>query len=175
MTKFDSILQSAPKLQPYLIDANHIDIKIVEGDVTMREFLAGMFSYNPGWLQFLYRVRGAFVRLLGMKQDGIPEFPELRPEDVCMIPGENMVFFTVDTASEEFWLASIVDTHLTANLGVVREAGENGRSRFHVITIVHYRKWTGVVYFNVIRPFHHLVVAQMAKTAVNNAKTENLA
>ncbi|MGE6761631.1 DUF2867 domain-containing protein [Corallococcus interemptor] len=27
----------------------------------------------------------------------------------------------------------------------------------------HYRNWAGPVYFNVIRPFHHLVVARMAR------------
>lgn len=86
-----------------------------------------------------------------------------------------MAFFTVEMASERVWVAGIVDTHLNADLGIVREAGENGRSRIHVITIVHYNKWTGVVYFNVIRPFHHLVVAQMAKSGVNYVKPETLA
>jgi hypothetical protein len=36
-------------------------------------------------------------------------------------------------------------------------------NRFLVVTIVHYRHWTGPVYFNVIRPFHHIVVWQMMK------------
>jgi hypothetical protein len=174
MTKLDTLLKSVPELQPYLPNADHIDIKTVEGNVTMREFLAGMFSYYPGWLKFLYGVRGGFVRLLGMKQEGIPEFHELRPEEVCMTPGKDMAFFTVKMASERVWVAGIVDTHLNADLGIVREAGENGRFRFHIITIVHYNKWTGVVYFNVIRPFHHLVVAQMAKSGVNYTKSGTL-
>jgi hypothetical protein len=166
MATIDTLLKSVPTLQPYARNANHVDVYTVTGQATMREFLAGAFSYEPGWLKFLYHVRGGFVRLLGMKQDGIPEFPELRPEDVSMTPGEKMVFFTVEIASEDFWLASIKDTHLKANLGVVSEAVDNGNRRFHFITIVHYLHWTGVVYFNVIRPFHYLVVAQMAKAAV---------
>ena len=174
MTKLDTLLQSAPELQPYVLDADHIDVKTVEGQATMREFLAGMFSYCPGWLKFLYGVRWGFVRLFGMKQEGIPESHEYRPEDVCMTPGEAMAFFTVEMASERVWLAGIVDTHLSANVGIVREALENGRFRFHIITIVHYNKWTGVVYFNVIRPFHHLVVAQMAKSGVNYTKSGTL-
>ncbi len=36
-------------------------------------------------------------------------------------------------------------------------------NRFYVITTVFYKHWTGPVYFNYIRPFHHLVVSQMAK------------
>ena len=167
MTKINSALKTVPELQPYLLNADHIDVKTVEGTVTLPEFLAGMFSYYPGWLKFLYGVRGGFVRLLGMKQEGLPEFPALQPEDVCMTPGENMAFFTVAGASEHFWLAGLVDTHLTAYLGIVKESVGNGRFCFHVITIVHFTKWTGVVYFNVIRPFHHLVVAQMAKSVIN--------
>ncbi|MCP4630164.1 MAG: DUF2867 domain-containing protein [bacterium] len=33
-------------------------------------------------------------------------------------------------------------------------------NRFYVITVVHYKHWTGPVYFNLIRPFHHLVVSR---------------
>lgn len=169
MTINDPIIQAVPALQPYLADADHIDVKIVESDATLREFLAGMFSYDPSWLKFLYRVRWGFVRLLGMKQEGIPQAVPLRREDISMTPGEKAAFFTIDAAVEdEFWLAGATESHLTAYLGVVREAGEKeNQSRFHVVTIVHYHKWTGPVYFNVIRPFHHLVVAQMAQAGAD--------
>jgi len=30
---------------------------------------------------------------------------------------------------------------------------------------VHYRSWAGPVYFNTIRPFHHIVVGSMMKHA----------
>jgi len=167
MTNTNTIVQTTPELQPFLPNADHVDVITAIGDVTMREFLAGTFSYNPGWLTFLYRVRGKFVRLLGMKQEGVPQFPEVRPEEVCMTPGENMAFFTVKTASEQVWIAGIEDTHLSAELSVVKEAGENGRFRFHIVTIVHYHNWSGILYFNVIRPFHHLVVAKMAQAGAN--------
>ena len=178
MTTNDPIIQAVAALQPYLADADHIDVKIVESDATLREFLAGMFSYYPSWLKFLYRVRWGFVRVLGMKQEGIPPALQLRPEDVSLTPGENAAFFTIDAAVEdEFYLASASESHLTAYLGVVREdAGDKlhhfdklseRHSRFHVVTIVHYHKWTGPVYFNIIRPFHHVVVAQMAQSGAD--------
>jgi hypothetical protein len=37
-------------------------------------------------------------------------------------------------------------------------------ARFRVVTIVHYRHWTGRLYFNLIRPFHHWVVTGMARS-----------
>jgi hypothetical protein len=38
-----------------------------------------------------------------------------------------------------------------------------GMLSYYPITIVFYKHWTGPVYFNLIRPFHHLVVARMAR------------
>jgi len=42
----------------------------------------------------------------------------------------------------------------------------DGRKRFHIGTAVHYHNWAGPVYFNVIRPFHHIVVSQMMKAGI---------
>jgi len=131
-----------------------------------------MFSYYPGWVQHLYRIRWGFVRLLGMKQEGIPQLMQMQAEDVPLTPGEKAAFFTVKMAADgRYWVAGITESHLTAYLGVVVEPLPVG-SRFHVLTIVHYRKWTGPLYFNVIRPFHHLVVGKMAKAGA--AATEML-
>ena len=41
-------------------------------------------------------------------------------------------------------------------------------NRYYVVTAVNYKHWTGPVYFNLIRPFHHLVVSRMAKHGVTN-------
>ena len=65
----------------------------------------------------------------------------------------------------------MTDTHLTAALVVVAHPLNFGRRRFEVITVVHYHRWTGPVYFNVIRPFHHLVVGSMIHAGVQGAGT----
>ena len=123
-----------------------------------------------GWIKNLYRIRWGFVRLLGMKQEGIPQSSHMRmqPSDVPMRAGEDATFFTVEMAEDgRFWIASTTESHLTAYLGVVVEPLAQG-NRFHVLTIVHYHNWTGPVYFNVIRPFHHIVVGKMAQAGVAN-------
>ena len=168
--KQPDLFNNVPGLAELLSEANHVDVKTVEGDCSLREFIAGMFSYYPGWIKNLYRIRWGFVRLLGMKQEGIPQPDHMRmqPKDVPMASGENATFFTVEMAEDgRFWFASATESHLTAYLGIVVEPLAQG-NRFHVLTIVHYHNWTGPVYFNVIRPFHHLVVGKMANAGVTN-------
>jgi hypothetical protein len=55
-----------PEIIPYLKDADHVDVKTVEGTVTLREFAAAMLSYQPAWMTSLYVIRAGFVRALGL-------------------------------------------------------------------------------------------------------------
>ncbi|MGI8586513.1 MAG: DUF2867 domain-containing protein [Chloroflexia bacterium] len=159
-------IEEVPALRRLAQGADHLDVKTVDGKVSLREFIAGMLDYEPGWLKFLYLVRGRFVRLLGMRQSGVPVALRLRPAEVPMTPGAPAGFFTVLAALEgEYWLGSAADKHLDATLGIVVERLGGTQHRFYVVTIVHYKNWAGPVYFNVIRPFHHLVVGAMARAA----------
>lgn len=154
------------ELGPLLQGADHYDCKTIDSAVTMRQFLAGLVNYNPAWMRFLFRVRWAFVRVLGMKQEGIPGSLGLQAADVPFTPGEQVGFFVVTAAEEDrYWAANAAERHLSAYLVVVAQPLPGDRRRYHVATIVHYRHWTGPVYFNVIRPFHHIVVDAMMRYA----------
>ncbi|NWF70294.1 MAG: DUF2867 domain-containing protein [Chloroflexi bacterium] len=158
------------QLADTLKSAHYVDVKIVEGAGTLREFVARLLAYQPAWLTFLYRVRGLLARLLRLEERGVPPAPQFSPATVPMQPGEKAAFFTVTRADgERYWLAEAQDRHLDAALGVVAEPEVNGRRRFHVITIVHYHNWRGPLYFNLIRPFHHLVVGSMARAAAHSS------
>ena len=162
------MLQS-PAFAPFLQNADHIDVKTIEGSVSLRQFLAGMIGYQPGWVTFLYGIRKVFVRLLGMRQQGMPRPLRLTPETVPMQAGQKLSFFTTQLAKEdEYWLGEVDDSHLRASLGVIVEPLSETQRRFHVVTIVHYHNWAGPVYFNIIRPFHHLVVGGMAKAGIGD-------
>ena len=153
-------------LETYYKDADFIDIKILQGNTTLRQFIASMLSYYPWWIVQLYRIRKLLVGILGLAKHEAPhELPNLRPEDVSFTSGENVTFFTVRNAREDqLWMSETPDDkHLKAYFGVIREPLDNSVNRFHVITTVFYKHWTGPVYFNLIRPFHHLVVSRMAK------------
>jgi hypothetical protein len=165
-------LKKYPQIVPLFKGADHVDVKIVAGDMSMRQFIAAMLSYYPRWILFLYYVRAVFVRLLGMRQPGKPvELPRLKPEDISMTPGDHATFFTVRLArEEEYWIAETPeDKHLQAYFGIIVEPVADNLNRFHVVTIVHYKHWTGPVYFNTIRPFHHLVVRSMARAGVSTS------
>lgn len=168
------IIRTLNAVQPYLQQVDHYDCKTIEGDVTLRQFLAGAFNYYPAWIKALYRIRAVFVRLLGMRQDEMPGSMELWAEDVPFVRGEYATFFKVEDAAEnQYWIASASDSHLKAYLAVAVEPLENGNNRFHLATIVQYNNWAGPIYFNVIRPFHHIVVRAMMRAGINYRNTLN--
>lgn len=161
-----SYLHEIKVVRNLLDNDDHFDVKTIEGEVTLREFIVGMLGYYPTWIKALYAIRWGFVRLLGMKQDNM-EIPQLSPQTLPFKKGEMATFFQVFDAEENaYWIATASDKHLDAYIVVAQETLSNGRSRFHVGTIVHYKNWAGPVYFNVIRPFHHIVVSSMMKAGV---------
>jgi hypothetical protein len=147
-----------PQISELLARADHVDVKTADSTVSLREFVAAMMAYEPGWMRFLFGLRKRLVRLIGLRQEGMPTAPHWTPEEVPMQPGQRASFFTVRKAVDgEVWAVEVEERHLRAQLCVVAE-----RERYRVVTIVHYKHWTGRLYFNVIRPFHHIVVRGMA-------------
>ena len=165
--------EKIPEMAPLFEGSNHVDLKCVEGNTSLRQFVASMLSYYPWWVVLLYRIRVVLVKILGLVEHEAPEvLPKLQAEDVSFVAGDTVTFFTVHLAKEEqFWIGETPeDKHLKAYFGVVVEPLAEKRRRFHVTTIVHYKHWTGPVYFNLIRPFHHLVVSRMARAGVRPDK-----
>lgn len=157
-------LKTIPELARLLKGADHLDVKTVRSQKSLREFLAAMFNYQPGWVSFLFGMRKFLAGLLGLRQNGIPRRATLRPENISFRPGAKLSFFKVEQGQEDsFIVAGIDDSHLWAGLVVAVEPGDGPSHLYHVATIVKYHRWTGPVYFNLIRPFHHLVVGGMAR------------
>ncbi len=162
-----SFIHQYPPLQSLLAAADYMDMKYVDvkhptSEAALREFVAGFLSYYPEWIKMLYRVRWGFVRLLGMRQAGIPSALILHASDIPMEAGAKLSFFTVTDAAEgRHWIANVRESHLTASFAAVVEPLGEEISRIHGLTVVQYNSWAGPLYFNVIRPFHHLVVARM--------------
>ena len=162
-------IQKYKELEVYFKNVDHVDVKTIEGDTSLRSFISGMLSYYPWWILVLYRIREFVVKLLGLVKHEKPEvLPAIMPENLPFEPGKNASFFIVRKAQENtYWVSETPpDKHLTAIFGVVTENLSNGLTKFHVFTSVTYIHWTGSIYFNLIRPFHHLVVSRMMKAGV---------
>ncbi len=162
-------IKNHSKLDIYFKNADYSDIKTIEGEVSLRHFISAMLSYYPWWIVFLYKIREFLVSILGLVKHEKPDvLPSLKPEDISLDSGEQASFFIVKAAKENFYWVSETseDKHLKAYFGVVAEEVSDSLTRFHVFTSVKYIHWTGPVYFNLIRPFHHIVVARMMKNGV---------
>jgi len=169
-------LRQFKEWQHYFEGADFTDIKTIESRNDLRTFIAAMLSYYPWWIVMLYRIRALVVHLLGLVKHEAPEkLPDLKPEQIPFTPGEMATFFTVRTAKENvFWFSETPpDKHLRAYFGVVSEPLANELKRYYIVTIVHYLHWTGPVYLNLIKPFHHLVVARMARAGAKGKKSVN--
>lgn len=164
-----NVIAEIPEIARLLKGSNYVDVKTIAGQASLRQFIAAMLSYYPGWVVFLYRIRAILVKLLGLYKHPAPEaLPELGADDVSFVVGDAVTFFTVRLAAEKhYWVGETPeDKHLIAYLAIVVEPMEDNYNRFHVATVVFYKHWTGPVYFNLIRPFHHLVVGRMIRAGV---------
>ena len=164
-----SVIHKYKEFEIYIQNADHIDVKTIEGDVDLRSFISGMLSYYPWWMVSLYRIREILVGMLGLVRHEKPDtLPSISPEALSFKSGENASFFIVREAKEgQYWISETPeDKHLTAFFGVIAEKLSQNRTKYHVFTSVKFLHWTGPVYFNLIRPFHHLVVWRMMKAGI---------
>lgn len=154
-----SIMKQFPELTQ---GADHVDVKTGTGAVTLLAMVAGILSYRPGWMAVLWQIRVWLLRALGQGEKAVPDEERFSAETLPVKPGEMAGFFAVtDSDGETYWMAEGKESHLECVLAVFAEpdsASGPGMRRFHIMTVVRYRSWVGPVYFNIIRPFHHLVV-----------------
>lgn len=148
---------------------DYVEVKSAVGAISLREFVAGVLSYQPGWMKALYRIRVWLLRLLGQGKQGVPQKETFTPDSVPLRPGESATFFTVNDSDEEtYWVATGKDRHLDATIGVVIEPidGETVLRRYSLVTLVKYNNWAGPVYLTLIKPFHHVIVFSVMKTVL---------
>jgi hypothetical protein len=140
---------------------DEIDVKTARGDVTLREFTAGALSHSPLWVKGLFAIRIAVAAVLRL-ETAVPDSRRMRPETVSFTPGEKDAFFTVVRGEEDHYLLlKITDNHLIGYLAIITD---NERpATFKVVTLVQYLRPAGRFYYNLIRPFHHLVLLSMCR------------
>jgi hypothetical protein len=160
-------LKHIPEIKTLFRAADYVGIKTVDTDLSLERFLIRIFSYRPALIRLLYRLRAPLVRLLGFKQDPMPDLDEWIPAEFPMFPCGQVWFFTVQQVQKElFWIAGCPrDRHLDAEIAVVVRPLAGKLKRFYLITVVRYKHWTGPVYFALIRLFNLFLINRMARYA----------
>jgi hypothetical protein len=155
---------SIPEIAALADGADHVDVKTVACDKDLDRFAADFLSYSPGWINALVRLYGVLGRVMGLPHEAHGE--GRASCDVPFQPGDRVSFFTVrEIKPGRYWIGEALDKHLSCHLAMYTGTDDAGRSLRHVATIVHFRRWTGRVYFNLIRPFHHLIAGASARYA----------
>ena len=164
-------IDQIPELRAVLHGADVVRVLSVEGKKGLAEFLTAMFAYRPGLVRLLYRLRAVLVRLIGIRQIPLPAMDEWLPPDVPMLSCGNIWFFSVSLADKQrYWIGCCPhERHLTGYMGVVAEPLGQGRQRFHMLTIVHYKHWTGRLYFLLITPFNLFFMHKLARAGLRAA------
>lgn len=152
------------ELEPLLAAADHVDTKTVRTTASLREFIAAALSTESAWMRVLFRARTVLAIALRLRETRIPDGIRLDPDDISFTPGSKVGFFSVVGGEEgRYLLLEASDNHLAGYLAVSVDGG-----LMHTTTIVVYRRWTGRLYFGIVRPFHHLVVAKMVNGAARS-------
>ena|SRR5436190_8993 len=142
--------------------ADHVDVKHITSTASLREVLAGAFNWRPLWLKGLFAARAVLAKAIRLDESIPPETPTLVPAELDLTPGGKVGFFTVVAAEEDrFVVLEASDNHLAGYLIVQATPCGATENRYEVATVVQYRRLAGRFYFNLIRPFHHIVVWRM--------------
>ncbi|MFD3781761.1 DUF2867 domain-containing protein [Streptomyces sp. NPDC058612] len=156
-------------LQRYVQAADHIDQVHARAAMSLRECVSVVMSWRPWWLKALLLARRALAQMLRINHPVDTATDDLLPDRLSFINGDKIAFFTVTAADEEeFVVLTAADTHLTVHLVVNRErTGPGPENTFRFLTVVHYHRWTGPLYFNLIRPFHRLIMRRLIAAVTN--------
>jgi hypothetical protein len=176
-SEMGAVRTDIPELAAVLDGADHVDVKNAESELTLREFVAAALGARHWWVTALFGARAVLAWLLRLDQaaSSTTKSP-LRPEQLPLVPGAVVSFFTVTAAQEDrFLLLEASDTHLTGYLAFVVDPADQSAGvatcwHIKVITVVHFHRWTGPLYFTIIRPFHHLVVGSMVRAGARGVR-----
>jgi len=121
--------------------------------ITLESCLSS-FSFQPKWVDFLYKFRNILVKPFGL-ETSTDEVTNINPQK-----GEKLSFFDVLERSETEILMHATDKHLEGWFSLQYEPYRNK----HIVmfaTVVTFHNLMGRIYFYTIKPFHYLIVKDL--------------
>jgi len=118
------------------------------------ELCLSSFSFQPKWVDFLYKLRNILVKPFGLKTS-TDEITNINPQK-----GEKLSFFDVLERSETEILMYANDKHLEGWFSLQYEPDRN-KQNVRLTTVVTFHNLMGRIYFYTIKPFHYLIVRDL--------------
>lgn len=131
-----------------LLDSYSTDLSSSK-QYSMRVLATRTVGDPPAWIKALVAVRDAMVTPFGVKTSG-----DVR---ASRTDNERVDFFPVQWESNDEIVLGEDDRHLDFRLSLLRRNSPTG-TQLIATTVVHSHNAFGLIYLNVIRPFHHLVI-----------------
>lgn len=126
---------------------------------TPDDLQVAFWTSSPKWVSFLFRIRNSIVKLIGLEADKTNK-EEL---EKCIRENKSYKIFSVVSKSQNETVLKLSDKHLDAYMSIFIANQDNNFQTLYSITVVHFHNRLGYVYFNIIRPFHAIVVKSMLK------------
>ena len=124
---------------------------------------AALFSFFPGWVWALLKLRDFIVKPFGI-QTGLDSEPPILNRSLRYNVGQKAVAFTVINRSESEIVMAEDDKHLYFRISVFSVSGtEKDPNEIFLTTIVQFHNALGKLYFIPVKPFHQLIIRSLLK------------
>lgn len=136
---------------------------ISQEEISADDFQIAFWTHPTKWVDILFKIRNALVRVVGLNGG------KFNDEEIktCIKENKNHKLFSVACKSENETVLKLTDKHLNAHLSAYITEKNNCKT-VNLITIVHFHNRLGYFYFNIIRPFHNIVVKGMMKHVIKS-------
>lgn len=163
-----STLNEHPELLKLYECADYTEHKTIKSTNNLRRFLAGFVFYSPRWLNHLFRLRSILTKILKIDEVAANPTPQ-EEKDICFLPGETCSVYTIlFSKNNEYAVLRYDASHLKADIVIALTPISDDCNFFEIDTIVHYKHWTGRIYFILVRPFHHIIFSRMIRAGATN-------
>ncbi len=126
------LLASLPSgLLPWLVGADHLDVKTVS---SRRDspVLAGVLNFRPAWLGRYMPCGASWPALLGLAHHPPAPLPAKGPAALPWRPGEVAGLPGAKAEPIPLWVGEAADRHLSARLALWAAPPLDGRRRYHL-------------------------------------------
>ena len=149
--------------KPDYVDSFAVALPLRE-NLSVDYLSARVFLLTPRWFVSLMVLRNLLVSAFGLKT-GLGGAPLEPAREVRFELGARDCYFTLIDRTDEELVMGEGDKHLDFRVSTKKKYSPEGVTVFELTTVVWYNNWLGPIYFNVVKPFHRLLIRRMVERA----------